>query len=606
MPFGAEVLADGRTRFRLWAPAAEHVELRLAHEGGETALDMASGADGWFECTAQAPPGTRYRYRLPGGQCVPDPASRFNPDDVHGESEVVDALRYAWRDGAWRGRPWHEAVLYEVHVGTYTPAGTFAALERRLDDIAALGVTAIELMPLADFPGARSWGYDGVLPYAPDAAYGAPDDLKRLVDAAHARGLMVFVDVVYNHFGPEGNYLGLYAPQFFTAAHHTPWGAAINYDRESSRAVREFFIHNALYWIEEFHADGLRLDAVHAIMDDSARHVLVELAERVRSGPGRARHVHLVLENDANCARLLARDEGRARWYDAQWNDDFHHVFHVLLTGERDGYYADYADGATGHLARCLAEGYAYQGEPSAHRAGRPRGEPSGALPPTAFVSFLQNHDQVGNRALGERIGRLADPAALRAAVCAWLLAPQIPLLFMGEEFDAPSPSQFFCDFHGDLARAVREGRRAEFAAFSGFGGEEGREAVPDPGAVETFECSKLDWTMAARSGHREWRDLYVKLLALRRQHLMPRLARVGPHAGRAEVHGEGAATVRWALDGAALELRLNLSAREMQGLPAPEGGALHVEPPGSAAAFSAGVLPAHAAAVYLRAERCP
>jgi malto-oligosyltrehalose trehalohydrolase len=600
MPFGAEYLGDGRTRFRLWAPAADRVVLELHAGRGETAVEMNQAAHGWHEYVADATPGTGYRYRLSNSQAVPDPASRYSPHDVHGASVVVDPEAYDWRDERWRGRPWHETVIYEVHVGTATAEGTYAALERRLHDLAALGVTAIELMPLSDFPGTRNWGYDGVLPYAPDASYGTPDDLKRFIDAAHARDLMVFVDVVYNHFGPEGNYLSLYAPRFFTERHHTPWGAAINYDDADAWTVREFFIHNALYWLDEFHVDGLRFDAVHAIADDTPHHVLHELAERVRSGPGRERHVHLVLENDENRADLLQRaPDGSPRWYDAQWNDDWHHVFHVLLTGERDGYYSDYADHTTQQLARCLAEGYAYQGERSQHRGGKARGQPSAGLPPAAFVSFLQNHDQIGNRAHGERIVSLADTAALRAAVCGLLLSPQIPLLFMGEEFGADTPFLFFCDFHGELASAVREGRRNEFAGFAAFQSEEARARIPDPGAATTFEFSKLPGQTEAR--HRDWLALYIRLLKLRRQHIVPLVGKMRGHSGHASVHGPGAVSAIWSVDGQPrLELRLNLSVDAVRSAHPPTGRALHVEPPEATAQYAAGEMPARSAAVYL------
>ncbi|MGE5526509.1 MAG: malto-oligosyltrehalose trehalohydrolase [Rhodospirillaceae bacterium] len=601
MPFGAEYLGDGRTRFRLWAPAVERMMLELRTADRDAAVDMKPVGEGWHECTVQTAPGTGYRYRLPDGRVVPDPASRYSPGDADEHAMVVDPLRYEWRDAGWRGRPWHETVIYEAHVGAATAEGTYVALERRLGELAALGVTAVELMPLGDFPGARNWGYDGVLPFAPDASYGTPDELKHFIDAAHAHGLMVFIDVVYNHFGPEGNYLPLYAPQFFTERHHTPWGAAINYDGAASKTVREFFIHNALYWLEEFHVDGLRLDAVHEIADDGPHHILAELAERVRSGPGRDRHVHLVLENDKNRASLLQRAaDGRPRWYDAQWNDDFHHAFHVLLAGERDGYYADYAQRTTEQLARCLAEGCAYQGEPSAHRKGQRRGEPSGALPPTAFVSFLQNHDQVGNRAHGERIAVLAQRDALRAAVCAWLLSPQIPLLFMGEEYGLETPFLFFCDFHGDLARAVREGRRNEFAQFAAFASDEARARIADPGAEETFQRSKLPLTHDA--SHRSWYAFYAKLLALRRAHVVPLLQHISGHAGQATVHGYAAVSAVWRAEGAELELRMNLSDRRLQAQTQPAGRVIHVEPPETADRFETGELPPYAAAVYLRA----
>ena len=353
MPYGAQITGQG-VRFRLWAPSCEKVALCLADGPRERMLPMGACGNGWFELTApRTGAGTRYRFEVNDGLCVPDPASRFNPDDVHGASEVIDPADFDWQDAAWRGRPWEEAVIYELHVGTFSPEGTFTGLMERLDYLVELGVTAIELMPVADFPGARNWGYDGVLPDAPDSRYGRPDDLKALIQAAHAKGLMVLLDVVYNHFGPEGNYLHVYAKEFFSEDHHTPWGAAINFDGPGSRDVREFFIHNALYWLHEYHFDGLRLDAVHAIADDSEPHIFVELAERAHTSVGWKRQVHLILENDANEARHLGR--GREQ-YAAQWNDDLHHALHVLATGETDGYYADDAE-RTGPPPRALPGG---------------------------------------------------------------------------------------------------------------------------------------------------------------------------------------------------------------------------------------------------------
>jgi maltooligosyltrehalose trehalohydrolase len=549
MPFGAEPGPAG-TRFRLWAPGAARVELGLG-EGASTRWRALTGTrDGWYEAlVAKAPAGTRYRYRIDGKLEVPDPASRFNPGDVHGASEVVDPASFAWTDADWRGRPWHEASIYELHVGTFSPEGTFRGVEQRLDHLVRLGVTALELMPLADFPGRHNWGYDGVLPYAPDASYGTPDDLKSLVAAAHARGLMVLVDVVYNHFGPEGNYLPRIAPTFFTDRHHTPWGAGLNFDGPDSHVVRDFFLHNALYWLEEFHVDGLRLDAVHAIQDDSDPDVLTELARAVHAGPGRDRHVHLVLENDCNDPRRLARDDARRPLhFTAQWNDDLHHVVHHLLTGEAAGYYADYADDALARLGRCLAEGFAYQGEPSSYRSGAPRGASSAELPPEAFVNFLQNHDQVGNRAFGERLHRLAAPEALRGALAAVLLAPSPPLVFMGEEFGADTPFLFFCDFGGDLARAVRDGRRAEFAGFPPFDDPAAAATIPDPGDPQTVAQSRLDWDSLERTPHDEWLSVYRTLLARRRTSIVPIVPHIVPGGARYEAR-DGTLTVRWPLD---------------------------------------------------------
>jgi malto-oligosyltrehalose trehalohydrolase len=592
MPFGAELRPDGKTRFRLWAPACRRVELAVR---GATPLAMAALPGGWFEAVAAAPPGTAYAFSLDGGQRVPDPASRSNPEDVHGPSRVVDPLAYEWHDDGWRGRPWTEAVVYELHVGTFTPRGTFAAALDRLDYLVDLGVTALELMPVADFPGARNWGYDGALPFAPDAAYGTPDELKHLVDAAHARGLMVLLDVVYNHFGPEGNYLHLYAPQFFHRRRSTPWGAAIHF----AGPVREFFVHNALYWLEEFRFDGLRLDAVHAIVDDTEPDIVAEIARCVRDGPGRTRAIHLVLENDRNEAHRLVRDRAGAPVVGtAQWNDDAHHALHVLATGENDGYYADYADGAPGRLGRALAEGFAYQGERSVYRGHR-RGSPSGALPPCAFVNFLQSHDQVGNRACGERIGALAPAPAVEAAVACLLLAPQVPMLFMGEEFDASTPFLYFCAFGAELGAAVAAGRREEFARFARFRDPAARNAIPDPNDSTSFERSKLHWQELEREPHRRRRALYRWLLELRREAIVPRLPGTG--GGRYAVAGP-VVSVAWTLgDGARLGFVANFAPTASAPVPLPSGETLYAS--GAAGARARGVLPPWGVVVALDAR---
>jgi malto-oligosyltrehalose trehalohydrolase len=503
-----------------------------------------------------APAGTRYRFQVDGGLLVPDPASRFQPDDVHGPSEVVDPLAYEWTDEGWTGLDAAALVFYELHVGTFTPEGTFAATAGRLDHLRDLGVTAVELMPVADFPGRWGWGYDGALLFAPESRYGRPEALKALVDACHRRGLAVFLDVVYNHLGPEGNYLHAYAPAFFTTRHQTPWGPGLNLDGAGSVVVRAFVIENALYWLEEFHLDGLRLDAVHMIADDSEPHVLVELAHAVHAGPGRTRRVHLVLENGLNEARYLARDPaGRPRLYQAQWNDDVHHALHVLLTGERDGYYGDYQSPLP-LLGRCLTEGFAYQGEPSAFR-GRPRGEPTAGLPPTAFVGFLQNHDQVGNRAFGERLAALAPPEAARAATAALLLAPAPPLLFMGQEWAAAEPFLFFSDLGPELAEAVREGRRREFARFAAFADPARRAAIPDPQARETRDRAVLDWSALGRPAHAAWRAFHRTLLDLRRREIVPLLR--GEPVPRATWHplGTTGLEVEWAFPAGGRVLRL-------------------------------------------------
>ena len=563
MPFGAEVRDDGAVRFHLWAPTAIRVELLLQaspRDDPET-LPLSIGSDGFHELTTKrARAGNRYRYRVDGGITVPDPASRANPDDVHGASEVVDPHAFDWEDH-WRGRPWHEAVIYELHVGAFTPEGTFRAAIDRLPHLAALGVTAIELMPIADFPGRRNWGYDGALLFAPDARYGTPDDLKALVQAAHQQGLMVFLDVVYNHFGPEGNYLNAYAKAFFSAKHRTLWGQAINFDGESSRTVRDFYIHNTLYWLEEYRFDGLRYDAVHAIRDESRPNILEEIAAAVHAGPGREREIHLVLENDDNAARYL--HPAKAAGFRAQWNDDVHHAMHVLATGETDGYYADYVPHPAAHLARCLAEGFDYQGETSAFRDGRRRGEPSATLPPTAFVGFLQNHDQIGNRAQGERITMLAPREAVRCLSAIFLLAPQPPLLFMGQEFAASTPFQFFCDFEPVLARAVAEGRRAEFAGFAQYADAAARENIPDPGDAATFARSRLNWVELNEAEHAEWLDFHRELLDVRRREIVPLLPRMTGGLARSQMLGD-AFTVDWLCTGGArLTLLANVGGRD-------------------------------------------
>ena len=547
MPFGAEIRDDGTARFRLWAPKASSVALQLNnHEG---AVPMSKVDEGWFELATEAKVGAQYSFTIDDKQLVPDPASRFQPSGVHGPSEVIDPFAYNWQDSNWKGRHWDEAVIYELHVGTFSGEGTFAGVEAKLDYLAELGVTAVELMPVASFPGKRNWGYDGVLPFAPFCGYGRPEDLKHLVDTAHAKNLMMFLDVVYNHFGPEGNYLGLYAPDFFTERHHTPWGRAINFDGSNSRPVRDFFIHNALYWLQEHHFDGLRFDAVHAIRDDSQPDILTELAQMVRKKFDGSRQVHLILENEDNAARYLCHAaEARSSCYDAQWNDDVHHALHVLVTGDKDGYYSDYAQDPTLHLGRCLAEGFSFQGEKSAFRDGARRGGPSRELPPTCFVSFLQNHDQIGNRALGERITQLADAKKVKVAMAILLLAPSPPLLFMGEEFAAATPFLFFCNFALDLAAKVTEGRRAEFARFGQFNSPQEQAQIPDPNAENTFLHSKLHWDSITQEPHCNWLEFYQNVLQCRREKVVPRIKDIAPGRAKFEVLGSLGLEVQWPL----------------------------------------------------------
>ena len=561
MKFGTEI-TDSGVRFRMWAPKCEAVGLCL--EARPQALAMRKLARGWFELEVDGvKAGDQYRFILPDGTEVPDPASRYQPFDVHGPSEVVDPRRYGWQDAGWRGRPWEETVLYELHIGTFTPEGTFRAAIGKLAHLAALGITAIEIMPLADFRGKRNWGYDGVLHFAPDASYGRPDDLKALVDAAHQLSLMVVLDVVYNHFGPDGNYMGHYAP-LLTDKHETPWGAAVNVDDEGAHMIRDFIGANARYWLDEFHMDGLRFDAVQEIRDSGPRHLLQELAETLRATTD-GRHVHLIVENAANQANWLARrPDGTPGLYTAQWSDDIHHALHCAITGESHWYYSDF-HGRSDLLGRALAEGLAYQGEvvPS---EGVAKGEPSAFLPPTAFVSYIQNHDQVGNRPLGDRLSAMANARALRAAAAINLLSPHIPLLFMGEEWRSSRPFMFFSDMGPDLADSIRQARQREFAA-SPDARDPGKR-VPDPMAPETFAQSKLDWDEREQADNADWLGLYRKLLALRHAEIVPRLAETPGGASSYEVLGPCALRVRWTLgDGAILSLLANLSPEPLDGV---------------------------------------
>jgi maltooligosyltrehalose trehalohydrolase len=568
--FGPKLTTDGVT-FRLWAPSAKRVDLLL-----DGLRPMVRGEDGWFSIdVATAKAGTRYKFRIDGEVDVPDPASCFQPEDVFGPSEVIDHGAYKWRTRDWRGRPWEETVLVETHAGTFTQGGSYREMIEKLDHLVKTGITALELMPIADFAGSRGWGYDGVLWYAPDSAYGRPADLKALIDEAHQRGLMVFLDVVYNHFGPEGNYLGRYASNFFTDA-HTPWGSAIDY-RVSE--VRAFAIENALYWLTEYRFDGLRFDAVNHISSEpgavSMLHELSVAAGQLAIETGR--HIHLVLENGDNVAGLLDASEEPPRGkYRAQWNDDYHHVWHVLLTRESQGYYGDYQASALGGLARALASGFVYQGEPAPFWGNAKRGEPSGALPPTSFVNFLQNHDQVGNRPFGDRLEAVAPREGIEAALAVTLLAPAIPMLFMGEEWGSKAPFPFFCDFKGGLAEAVRKGRREEYKwAYAKHGDE-----VPDPLMSTTFKSAKLDWGKRDSGEGARRLALLRELLACRAREIVPRLR--GAAFGEAHAGDNGLLSAHWRMgDGTTLRLMANLSANEITGAPAQAGTAIWGGDPG-------------------------
>jgi maltooligosyltrehalose trehalohydrolase len=513
---------------------------------------MYRGEDGVHELPeTDLQPGLDYFYRFDDGRMRPDPASRHQPRGVHGPSRIVDPRDFRWSDADWTGIPTAELVLYELHVGTFTERGDFGGAIERLSYLKELGINAIELMPVAEFPGHRNWGYDGVHLYAPHHSYGGPNGLKQLVDAAHREGLAVILDVVYNHLGPEGNYLGEFGP-YFTDRYQTPWGPAVNFDGADSDAVRCYVIDNALYWITEFHLDGLRLDAVHAIFDFSARHILEELAHRVHGEASRlGRTVHVIAESDLNDPRLVRSQVYGGYGLDAQWNDDFHHAVHAALTGERAGYYGDF--GQIGLVTKALADRFVLDGTYSPYRRRR-HGAPARDVPADRFVVFVQNHDQVGNRAAGERLGTLVSFEAQKAAAAVLLLSPYVPMLFMGEEHGETSPFLYFVS-HGEreLVDAVREGRRREFAAF-GWGGE-----LPDPQDEDTFRRSRIDW---------HWRDdprrsvvyeLYHALLQLRREE--PAL-----QPGRARVEVADGCEAGWislaysAADGAALVAAFNLA----------------------------------------------
>jgi maltooligosyltrehalose trehalohydrolase len=507
---GAWGRPDGSAVWRLWAPRAARAELVL-HEGWRQPLPMEPEPRGHFRIErANVPEGQRDTYRLDGEREIPDPASRWQPDGVHGPSAVLRPERFRWTDANWRGVHREDLVIYEAHAGTFTPQGTFEAIIPRLPALRELGVTALELMPVAQFPGARGWGYDGVFPYAVQHSYGGPHGLQRLVDACHAAGLAFLLDVVYNHLGPEGNYLwGL--GHYFTDHYRTGWGSAINYDGAGSDAVRDYILDNVRMWVEEYHVDGLRLDAVHAIFDFGPVHILRAIKEAADdSARRRGWPVHVIAESDLNDVRLLLPPKRGGYGLDAQWSDDFHHAVHTYLTGERQGYYEDFGD--VEDLARVLEEPFLYTGRYSRHRDRR-HGAPSGGLPGDRFVVSIQNHDQVGNRARGDRLSTLVNSPAQRLAASLLLFAPHLPLLFMGEEYGEENPFLYFCSFEDpQLARAVSEGRRKEFAAFAWQG------EVPDPQAETTFAASRLGWSWPEGTPRAGMRRLYTDLLAARRE----------------------------------------------------------------------------------------
>jgi maltooligosyltrehalose trehalohydrolase len=504
---GATPLDGGRFGFRVWAPRAQTVELCLLEP--ERVVPLEPEGNGYFAGAAEAVAGERYRYRLDGGDELPDPASRWQPDGVHGPSALVDASAFAWTDGGFRAPPLDEYVLYELHVGTFSEPGTFDGAIERLDDLVELGISAVEIMPVGQFPGAHNWGYDGVDLWAPQSTYGGPDGLRRLVDACHGRGLAVVLDVVYNHLGPEGNYLERFGP-YLSERHHTPWGASINADGSGSDEVRRFFIGNALHWLAEYHVDGLRLDAIHGIVDTSAVPLLRELGEAVdRLAAHERRTFELIAESDLNDPKVILAEPPGSLGLDSAWTDDFHHSVHALLTGEQNGYYGDY--GSLADLVKSLRQGFVYDGGYAPSR-GRRHGAPPAGLDGRNFVVFAQNHDQVGNRALGDRLSSIVDLERAKLAAGLVLLSPFVPLLFMGEEYGEPAPFLYFTD-HGDadLNRAVREGRAREFAAFAREG------TLLDPHDPEAFARSRLDWSLRRQGSHLRLLELYGELLRLRR-----------------------------------------------------------------------------------------
>ena len=501
-------------RFRVWAPEAK--SLRVVFEAaGPEAVPLEKFPDGTFgTLVSDARVGHRYRYELDDGRAFPDPASRFQPDGVHGPSEIVDPHGFLWTDSGWSGVPRNDLVLYELHVGTFTPEGTFAAAAQRLPYLARLGVTGVELMPVADFPGARNWGYDGVDLFAPARCYGAPDDLRRLVNEAHALGVGVFLDVVYNHLGPEGNYLSAFSPYYFSDTHRNPWGQGLNFDGPKSSMVRQFFIENALHWVHEYHIDGLRLDATHAIVDTDSRHFVAQLTARVKEST--ARPVYVIAEDHRNLAHMI-RPEGEGGWgLDGVWADDFHHKVRVALTGDNEGYYRDYT-GSMSNLARTLNQGWHFTGQYSSYLQEDRGTDPTG-IPPRRFVFCIQNHDQIGNRAFGDRLHHQIELAAYRAVSVLLLCAPATPLLFMGQEWAATTPFLYFTDHPEVLGRLVTEGRRNEFRHFTAFSDAEARGRIPDPQDQTTFLASRLDWSESLDEPHVSTLRLYQRLLALRQQ----------------------------------------------------------------------------------------
>ena len=545
--WGAEFISSDVVRFRVWAEGQQQLTLRLA----ERDLSMTAVGNGWFQIDVPGVThGTEYQFVLQDGMAVPDPASRAQKGDVNGPSVVIDPGRYQPINPDWAGRPWEETVIYELHIGTFTPQGTFRAAIDKLPYLAELGITQLEVMPVSQFGGSRGWGYDGVLLYAPHSAYGTPEDFHAFIDAAHGLGLSVVLDIVLNHFGPEGNYLPLLSPAFFDAQRMTPWGNGIAYEREP---VRHYILDAPLFWLTEYRLDGLRFDAIDQIKDTASKHILQQIAETIREAlPDR--HIHLTTEDSRNVIFLHPRDEkGATPLFTAEWNDDFHNAAHVFATGETHAYYQDFAFEPEKKFARALAEGFVYQGEVSL-QTGHSRGVECHTQPPTFFVDFIQNHDQTGNRAQGERLITLAGADKTRVLLAALLLSPHIPLLFMGEEYGETNPFLFFTDFHGDLAKAVREGRAKEFTGHSGHDGD-----VPDPNDEQTFARSKLDWHNVTTAQGKSWLRFTRSLLVLRHRYLVPLLRPGGTVEGKIVKTAPGMVAVSWSFPTGTLSLALNI-----------------------------------------------
>ncbi|MET3927610.1 malto-oligosyltrehalose trehalohydrolase [Devosia sp. 2618] len=569
MRFGAET-RDRGTRFKIWAPKCKIMRLKI--KGRRSLLELEAVGDGWHRLDVEdVQAGAHYKYVLPDGAEIPDPSSRYQPDDVHGFSEVVDPQTYRWNDAGWTGRPWEEAIIYEIHIGTFTKEGTFSAAAAKLDHLARLGVTAIQIMPVADFYGKFNWGYDGAMWFAPDASYGRPEDLKAFIDEAHSLSLMVFLDVVYNHFGPHGNYLPRVAP-LFTDRHKSPWGEAINFDGPDAAVVRELTIESALYWVNEFNLDGLRFDSVHTMTDDSPSHILELLAARTRASRPH-RHTHLIIENSDNQELWLRRNsESEPIHYTSQWNDDLHHLLHAAATGENTGYYADFEDldQRCDKLGRALAEGFAYQGEMKPHE-GMALGEPSEGLPSTSFVVYMQDHDQIGNRIKGDRITRLANDDAVKALTAVYLLSPQIPMLFMGEEWASERPFPFFSDVPAELRDAVRKGRQEELKSTPEHEdpNKPDVEDAVDPTSTKTFNSAKLDWETLESALHADWLKHYRSLIDLRKMEIIPRLTNQQGFASDYDVLGSNSVLVSWRMgDGSTLRLYANLNGSTQTNVP--------------------------------------